>query len=117
MQITKKLLIFIASNLTTGQKFDNSLPASEIDGADFPVCPVEGQRIRPWNSDQPDDEFGKLGVRQLKLTHEPLQPFIIRLLAGGSRKGCGQCRHIDSLHSIERYEKAGEEVDARPIPR
>jgi hypothetical protein len=89
----------------------------EIDGADFPVRPIQRQRVRPRHTKQPDYKLCEFGVWQLELAQEALQSFVVRVNLRRAGEGIGQDREIDGLHGVERQKKTRDKFDARLVPR
>jgi len=89
----------------------------EINGADFPVCPIQRQGVRPWNAKQLHDEQRELGIGHLEFPHKALESFVVRFFFGMAGEGGGQNRKIDRPHGIEGQEKSGYKFDAGFVPR
>src|SRR6266508_2239637 len=89
----------------------------EVNGADFPVCPIQCQSVRPRNAKQLHDKQREFGIRHLEFAQKALEPFVVRFLFGMAGEGGGQNRKIDCPHGIESQEKSGYKFDAGFVPR
>jgi hypothetical protein len=49
----------------------------EINGADFPVRPIQRQGGRPRNAEQLHDEQRELGIGHLEFPHKALESFVV----------------------------------------
>jgi hypothetical protein len=89
----------------------------EINGSNFPICPIQRQGVRPRDVKQLHDKQREFGIGHLKFAQKALKPFVVRCLFGMARKGGGQNRKIDRPHGIESQEKSSYKFDAGFVPR